>query len=270
MGPYMFESILNYFKKPEITLYHGLLTQNIDKALNHIKSKIQDTDKSPKTLFKEQYMRMLSDLIYSDILKYEYLDTATNAFYSLFTSPLPEEKHAFDALIALGKYKLKLIDTMEHEVHHDDSYPFFYDKYIESGERIIWQYRDINILASYKNIQIGVDVLNSCGCVTKISDNMLEKNECGKNALSNAIDMFKWGKIKHNDITLTDKCFYIKSKEAFDRLPYSFIKNPIIGQDDFIFTTDTLKGRKLIIKTYDPAFLLKAINFLDNSKSLKI
>lgn len=270
MGPYMFESIINYFKKPEITLYHGLLTQNIDKALNHIKSKIQDTDKSPLALYKEQYMRMLSDLIYSDILKYEYLDTATNAFYSLFTSPLPEEKHAFDALIALGKYKLNLIDTMANNVRHDDSYPFFYDKYIESGERIFWQYRDVNILASYKNIQIGVDVLNSCGCVTKISDNMLEKNECGKNALSNAIDMFKWGKIKHNDITLTDKCFYIKSKEAFDRLPYSFIKNPIVSQEGFIFTTDTLNGRKLIIKTYDPAFLLKTIKFLENSQSLKI
>ena len=264
----MFKSIANLFKKPEIILYHGLLTTTVDKALDNIKSKITDTDKDPLSLFKEQYMRMLRDLIYSDFLKYEYLETASNAFYEIFVSPLPEEKHAFDALISLGQYKLKFIETMKGGIHHDDSYPFFYDKYIDSGERILWQYRDLDILASYKNIQIGVDVLNSCGCVSKISDNMLERDESGKNALSNTLDILKWGKIKHNDITLTDKSFYIKSKDAFDKLPYTFIKKPIAHKDGFIFTTDTLNGRSLIIKTYDPVFLLNTIDFLSDRKSL--
>lgn len=164
------------------------------------------------------------------------------------------KKHTkkLDELLERARLKFKIKNDLETNNGEYHKYEGELSFKLDLDETPIWQWNNVDILASYKPMILGVDVLNSCPCVTKVSDNLLTKK---KSEDFITPDMFNFAKIKGNDILITDKHLYIKSDRAYDKVTHDALITKHIDSKGFVISTRELRGRVLIFQIHDPNFM---------------
>lgn len=200
----------------------------------------------------EQLPWALDALIYDDRFTPEQLGRI-----SALISSYPDHPARLEQL--LDKARLKFRITEELEAHrapsrgYEDELSFTLD----DDENPIWQWHDVTILASHKPMVLGVDVLTDCGCVTKVSDQLLTKKKSEDFITPEALN---FARIEGNDILVTDRHLYIKSDRAYDKVPHDLLITKHIDSKGFVISTLALRGRVLIFRINDPNFMNLVMN----------
>lgn len=197
---------------------------------------------------KDHLTKALGMLIYDDRFNRELLDKIESLALDVNLS-----SSEFSFYLDKARIKFDMVDELKADSDIHLRYPDNISFDIEATEIPLWQWDNISILASYKPVVLGKDVLNACGCVTKVRDCCVgedkDKNEFIKP------ELLSFAKIEDNTVLVTDRHLYIKSSKSYDKVLIDDLVAKYISARGFAISTEALKGRFLIFKINDPLFM---------------
>lgn len=246
----MLSKILAYFFDKQPIMDPFVFCQDKDKLESYLQ---QQNIKDTAVYIKENLTKALDMLIHDDRFNRELL-----ASIEQLAKDFGFADSLFSFSIDKAKLKFDMIDEIKASGSSSLRYPDNIDFEIETTEVPLWQWNSINILASYKAVVLGKDVLNGCGCITKVRDCCVTEQNKASDFLSS--DMLSFAKIEDNTALITDKNLYIKSSKSYDKVLIDSLTAKYISTRGFAISTEALKGRILIFKINDPIFMNLLLN----------